>query len=157
MRLIIEKHVPGIFNEVTILNAEGELIYYVDSHLLLTKRMVTIFDEDDVAVGKVMRVEPSFEPTFQIFIDGELVGELVKEFTFFEPRVHIVSLYGPIISQGDMNKLEFSLTDPDGQIMAIVSEEFVEDDAFYGVEVADDIDEAFMIGLLMCIDMLLNE
>ncbi len=153
----IEKHIPNILNTIEIIDDEGEVAFEVDSRLLLNKRIIRFYNSEDELVSHIERVIPSFEPRFRIFIEGQQIGELVKEFTFFEPRVHIISEYGPIISTGNMVDLEFQLLDENAGLLANVSDDLTEDEDTYGVEIDDEADELFILCLLMVIDVLLNE
>lgn len=153
----IEKHIPNILNTIEIIDDEGEVAFEVDSRLLLNKRIIRFYNSEDELVSHIERVIPSFEPRFRIFIEGQQIGELVKEFTFFEPRVHIISEYGPIISTGNMVELEFQLLDENAGLLANVSDDLTEDEDTYGVEIDDEADELFILCLLMVIDVLLNE
>lgn len=153
----IEKHIPNILNTIEITDDEGEVVYEVDSRLILNKRIIRFYNSEDELVSNIERVIPSFEPRYTIVIEGQQIGELVKEFTFFEPRVHIISEYGPIISTGDMVGLEFQLLDENAVVLAQVSDDLTEDEDTYGVEIDDEADELFILCLLMVIDVLLNE
>jgi uncharacterized protein YxjI len=153
----IEKHLPGLMDTIDIYDENGEVAYQVDSRVVLTNRTMRLFNQGDELISVIKREVPSFEPKYKIYIEGQLFGELVKEFTFFEPRVRILSEYGPIISKGDLIGLDFQLLDVDGNILASVDDELSEDENTYGVEIDEEADDEFILSLLMVIDVLLND
>lgn len=153
----IEKHIPGLQNTIDIFDEDGETIYYMDSKLFLGQRVMTLYSDEDEKIAEIKRVIPSFEPKFQVIIDGEVFGELTKEFSFFDARVHIISEYGAIISEGDILNLDFRLKDMEDRVIAIVDDLMTEDEDTYGVEIAEDADDEFILCLLIIMDVLLNE
>lgn len=153
----IEKHLPGFSDTISVFDEDGDLIYEVDSRLILNKRIIRVYDANDALISIVERKESIVEPSFNIFVHGKLVGELVKEFTFFEPRFHIISDFGPIIAKGNLIDLDFKLLDSEGDILAIVSDSLSDEEDNYGVEMDEEIEMAFMIALLITIDVQLNE
>jgi uncharacterized protein YxjI len=158
MIYVIEKHLPGLQNIIEIFDEDGELAYYVDSKLFLGERKITLYsEEDDKVVAEIQRIIPSFEPKFQILIDGVIMGEFTKEFSFLDARVHIISEYGAIVSEGDIINLDFKLKNVEGALIALVDDQMTEDEDTYGVEIADDADDEFILCLLLIMDVLFSE
>ncbi len=153
----IEKHLPGFCDTIMVFDADGDVIFEIDSRLTLNKRTLRVFSPDEKVVAVLERQDNLIEPTFNIYLKGNFYGELVKEFTFFEPRFHIVSEYGPIITHGDLINLDFRLIDDEGSIIAIVSDDLSDEEDNYGIEISEDVDPAFIIALLIGIDIQLNE
>ena len=157
MYLEIEKHLPGFCDTITVFDEDGDEVFEIDSRLILNKRTIRIFSKDEKLLAAVERQDNIIEPTYNIFVLGELYGELVKEFTFFEPRFHILSEFGPIISHGDLVNLDFKLLDDEGSLLAVISDDLSEDEDRYGVEMSEEINPIFIVALLIGIDIQLNE
>lgn len=157
MYLEIEKHLPGFCDTISVFDEEGNTVFEIDSRIVLMKRSIRIFSADEEVVAIIERQDNIVEPAYNIYVEGQLVGELVKEFTFFEPRFHILSDFGPIITHGDILNLDFRLLDDEGNILAIISDDLCEEEDNYGIEINDEMDPIFIIALLIGIDVQLNE
>lgn len=157
MYLEIEKHLPGFNDTVNVYDEDGNSVFEIDSRTILMKRTIRVFDNEERVVAVVEKHDVLIEPTFSIFINGDLVGELIKEFTFFEPRFHILSDFGPIFTQGDIVNLNFKLLDSEGNLLAVVLDELSDDDDCYGIEMDDEVDPIFIVALLFAIDVQIND
>ena len=82
---------------------------------------------------------------------------LKKKFTFFHNKFNIDSIYGQYSLEGlDIFAHSFTLT-KNGRTAANVSKKFLSFSDSYGVEIAGDEDQAFILALVIVLDQILYD
>jgi uncharacterized protein YxjI len=101
-------------------------------------------------------------PTFNLLSarNGESDRQLAvlkKKFTFFHNKFNIDSIYGQYCLEGlDIFAHSFTLT-KNGRVAANVSKKFFSFSDSYGVEIAGDEDQAFILALVIVLDQILYD
>jgi len=92
--------------------------------------------------------------------DGESDRQLAvvkKKFAFFHQKFNIDSVYGQYALEGlDIFAHSFTLT-RNGQTVAVVSKKFFSLSDTYGVEIAGNEDQAFILTLVIVLDQILYD
>ncbi len=82
---------------------------------------------------------------------------LKKKFTFLHQKFNIDSIYGQYSLEGlDIFAHSFTLT-KNGRTVAIVNKKFFSLSDSYGVEIAGDEDQAFILALVIVVDQILYD
>lgn len=103
-----------------------------------------------------------FHPTYNILSarHGDSDRQLAvvkKEFSFFHGKFNINSVYGEYNIEGlDIMNHSFVIT-KQGQVVATISKKFFSLADTYGVEVAANEDQAFILALAIVIDQVIDE
>lgn len=97
-----------------------------------------------------------FLPEYSIFIRGEQVATVKKEFTFFTPKFYIESNMGNYDMQGEIFSHEFEIM-KDGEAVASVSKQWFSFSDTYGVDISQNENQAFMLALVIVIDQVLYD
>jgi uncharacterized protein YxjI len=101
-------------------------------------------------------------PTFNILSarNGESDRQLAvvkKKFSFLHQKFNIDSIYGQYSLEGlDIFAHSFTLT-KNGRVVATVSKKFFSLSDSYGVEIAGDEDQAFILALVIVLDQVLYD
>jgi uncharacterized protein YxjI len=93
-----------------------------------------------------------FLPEYHIYLDGQYKAKVKKEFSLFSPRYFIEGVDGKYSIEGDFFAHEFSII-RSGKTIANISKRFFSFSDTYGVEIAPEEDDAFILSLTIVVDM----
>lgn len=152
----VERTISAFFTEYGITSDDDDLMFIVNSQFIAGKRVIRLFDSEDLELYQIRQVLPAFEPTFVLYFQGQQVGQIKKVFSFDEVRFQIISRHGPFIIEGDLLANEYMIINSEMEIIAAVSNDYFDEPDSYGVEIDDDEDDVFIMALLSVVDFLLN-
>lgn len=84
MKLLFKQRMFSWFDSYDIYNEAGDAVYEVKG-VLSWGHCLKIFGPDGAELGTVKEEVFSFLPRFALYVGGECVGQIKKEFTFFKP------------------------------------------------------------------------
>lgn len=84
MKLLFKQRMFSWFDSYDIYNEAGDAVYEVKG-VLSWGHCLKIFGPDGAELGTVKEEVFSFLPRFVLYVGGECVGQIKKEFTFFKP------------------------------------------------------------------------
>ena len=112
MKLLFKQRMFSWFDSYDIYNEAGDAVYEVKG-VLSWGHCLKIFGPDGAELGTVKEEVFSFLPRFALYVGGECVGQIKKEFTFFKP-VFTLDCSGWSI-EGDMWEWNYLVSDADGR------------------------------------------
>jgi uncharacterized protein YxjI len=87
MELMIKQRVFSWSDTYDVYDESGEPRYYVEAEIFSFGHQLHVYDKrSEREVGSIHQRLFSFLPTFEIVINGNVVGTITKEFTFFLPH-----------------------------------------------------------------------
>lgn len=101
-------------------------------------------------IGTVKQKALTFLPKFELYVDGNLIGNISKEFTFFKP-LYNVDCKGWSV-KGNMLEWDYSIIDNSGNNVAVISKEIFNFTDTYSIEVANDNDALYALMVTLAID-----
>ena len=113
MKLLFKQRMFSWFDSYDIYNEAGDAVYEVKG-VLSWGHCLKIFGPDGAELGTVKEEVFSFLPRFALYVGGECVGQIKKEFTFFKP-VFTLDCSGWSI-EGDMWEWNYLVSDADGRL-----------------------------------------
>lgn len=107
---------------------------------------------------KLLHLHSTFKILSARYEDSDRELAVVKQrFTLFHEKFNIDSVYGSYSLEGlDIFAHSFTLV-KDGQVAAIVSKKFFSLSDTYGVEIAGNEDQAFILALVIVLDQVLYD
>lgn len=97
-----------IRDKFTVQDAAGSDKYQVVGELLSAAKTLHIKDMNGNEVASIQEKIISLKPKFYLVIDGERVGEIVKDMSLFKPKYHISGLCWNI--KGDISEHKYSIS-----------------------------------------------
>jgi uncharacterized protein YxjI len=147
MELLIKQRVFSWTESYDVYDETGEPRYFVKAELFSFGHQIHVFDKrSGRELGSIHQKLFSFMPTFEIVIDGQVRGEVRREFSLFFPRYH-VDFRGWDV-EGDFLSWEYQVTQGDREVMSITKEWLTWGDT-YVLRYSNPADE--MPGLLLAI------
>lgn len=149
MRLLFKQRMFSWFDSYDIYNEDGETVYVVKGQLSWG-HCLKIFDARGYEVGTVKERILSFLPKFELYKGDIYVGCISKEFSFFRPRYN-VDCNGWNI-EGNFMEWDYSITDSNGALVAVVSKQLFNWTDTYVIDVADPEDALGALMFVLAVD-----
>lgn len=97
-----------------------------------------------------------FFPEYNIYLEGQHLARVKKEFTFLKPRFNIQSSMGNYKIDGNFISHNFAIYKGE-EIVARIDKKFFAFADTYAVDIADTENQPFMLALVIVIDQVLHD
>lgn len=149
MKLLFKQRFFSWLDSYDIYDELGNTVFSVEGKLSWGHRL-QILDSQGRHVGTVQQVVLSFLPTFELYVQGEFIGQIKKAFTFFKPRF-VVDCSGWNV-QGEFLEWEYQITDSAGSMVASISKELFHLTDTYVIDVLDPNHALLALMVVLAID-----
>ncbi len=152
MRYLVRQKVFSIRDSFTIKDEYGNDVFKVFGRLLSIGNKLTLTDLLDQELYYIEQRLFRFLPEYTIYRNGRPVATVKKNLTLFRPSFDISSVYGSFNIDGSFWAYDFTVF-KNGSPAAIVSKKWFSFSDSYGVSISDGEDAAFMLALVIVLDM----
>lgn len=149
MILMFKQRFFSWFDSYDVFDEQENVVYKVEGEFAWGKRL-NVYDAQGNHIATLQQKVLTFFPTFEIYIDGELVGEITKEFSLFRPSFNIDYLDWNV--EGEWFEWDYSITDSDSRNVAVISKELFNFTDTYCINVDDPADALHVLMLVLAID-----
>jgi len=153
MKLYLKQKVFSWRDRFYAKDEHGTDRYSIEGELFTWGKKLHIYDANGREVAFIRQKVFSWLPRYFVEIDGRVVCEIVKEFTFFKPRYRLEGL--PWQLNGNFWAHEYTLTDGNRQIMQLSKAWFTWGDS-YELDIADLRDELMCLCVTLAVDCALE-
>lgn len=149
MKLLFKQRFFSWFDSYDIFDEAGNTVFTVEGQLAWGHRL-HILDAHGVHIGTVKQVILTFLPRYEMYVGNRLIGQVVKEFTFFRPSFRMEGLGWRM--DGDFFEWDYSITDAAGHNVAVIRKELWNWTDTYTIDVADPADALYALMVVLAID-----
>ncbi|MGM9641957.1 MAG: LURP-one-related/scramblase family protein [Eubacteriales bacterium] len=149
MKLLFKQRMFSWFGSYDIYNEDGENVYTVEGQLAWG-RCLKIFDRSGEELASVEQKLFRFLPTYEVYLHGEYVGCVRKEFSFFAPRFTIDFMGWQV--EGHFLEWDYEIYSGT-RLKATVSKECFNWTDTYVIDVGDPTDALPALALVIAIDV----
>ena len=149
MKLYIKQKVFSWVDKFTVKDECGNDRYYVEGELFSWGKKLHIKNASGNEVAFIQQKVFSLLPKYFVFVNGEQIAEIVKEFTFLKPKYRIEGLNWDI--NGNFWAHNYEITRSGSPIVSIRKEWMTWGDS-YELEIADPKDEIVALSVVLTID-----
>lgn len=149
MRLLIKQRVFAWGEKFDIYDEQGNAKYFVKSEIFSLGHQLHVYDRYDNEIGGVHQQFFTFLPKFDIVVNGQMCGTIVKQFTFFKQQ-YDVDFNGWHVD-GDFLDWEYDVFSHGRPIMHIHKEWLAWGDT-YVIDIDNPEDELMGLMLVLAID-----
>lgn len=149
MKLLIKQRVFSWSDTYDIYDEEENPKYFVQAEVFSWGHQLHVYDRFDNEIGVIRQKVLSFLPEFLIEIQGEIVGTIYKNFTFFKNNYE-VDFKGWKV-EGNYTGWNYDVYDGDELIVNISKKLFTWGDT-YVLDFVDEKDEIDGLMLVIAID-----
>lgn len=149
MKLLFKQRMFSWFCSYDIYDENGDTVYSVIGkpswgHLL------KIYDNAGKEIGYIKEKIFSFLPKYEIFMDDNYTGCIVKEMTFFKPRFRIDYMGWRV--QGNIMQWDYTILNEVSESVATIHKEIFNWTDTYTIEVFNPRDALHTLMLVLAID-----
>lgn len=153
MQFQITQKVFSLGDSYEILDAYGQPVYAVKSHLLSLGHKLDLLDMTGALVAQIQQRLLSFVPEYDIYREGQLSLVIKKKvFTLFHPKFTVEGSAGTFEMEGDWLNWNYEIIQG-GQVVARISKELSLFSDRYGVEIMDGVE----IPTILCLVIVMDE
>ncbi|HNW03925.1 MAG TPA: LURP-one-related family protein [Oscillospiraceae bacterium] len=152
MKLYIRQKVFSWVDRFTVKEESGEDKYFVEGEFFSWGKKLHVYDGAGNEAAFIQQKVWSFLPKFMVFLDGEQVAEIVKEFTFLRPRYRIDGLGWQV--DGSFMAHDYEIT-RDGRPIVTIHKEWMTWGDCYELDIEDERDEVIALSVVLAIDCVL--
>ena len=149
MRLYLKQKVFSWRDRFYVKDESGNDRYYIEGEIFSWGKKLHIYDMGDNEVAFIRQKVMSFLPRYYVEINGQVVCEIVKEFTFFRQSYRIEGIAWRM--DGDIWAHEYSLYDNSQQIMRLSKKWFTWGDS-YELDIASPQNELLSLCVALAVD-----
>ncbi|MFT4147080.1 MAG: LURP-one-related family protein [Mobilitalea sp.] len=149
MKLYIKQKVFSWKDRFTVKDESGADRYFVEGELFSWGKKLHVLNAFGNEEAFIQQKLWSFLPRYEVFINGRLIAEIKKEFTFFKPRYSIEGLNWSV--EGDFWDHQYQIIQSGRIVVSIQKEWFTWGDS-YGLDIASPQDEIYALAVVLAID-----
>ncbi len=154
MKLLIEERIFSWTDRFTVRDDAGNPRYYVEGELFSWGKKLHVCDLSGREVAYIEQKVWSFRPRYQVYAEGRLIGEVVREFTFFRPRYTVEGADWDV--DGDFWAHDYTVSRAGIPIVSIQKEWFTWGDC-YVLSIQSPADEITALSLVLAIDCAMEQ
>ncbi|MDO4297447.1 MAG: LURP-one-related family protein [Lachnospiraceae bacterium] len=149
MKLLFKQRFFSWFDSYDIYDEDGNVVFTVEGQLSWGHKL-HILNSEGVHVGTVKEVVLTFLPKFELYVDGNYIGCISKQLTFFKPAYE-VDFNGWEVS-GNFMEWDYEITDSEGSCAAVISKELWNFTDTYMIDVTREEDALYALMMTLAID-----
>ena len=149
MKLYIKQKVFSWKDRFTVKDDSVVDRYFVEGELFSWGKKLHVLNAFGNEVAFIQQKLWSFMPRYEVYINGRLIAEIKKEFTFFKPRYSIEGLNWSV--EGDFWDHQYQIIQSGRTVVSIQKEWFTWGDS-YALDIASPQDEIYALAVVLAID-----
>ena len=153
MKLFMKQKIFSFRDRFSIYNEQEQPVFYVEGELFSLGKKLHVYDMDNQEVAFIQQKVVSFLPKFYVYVDGQEVAEIVREFTFFKPRYRIEGLHWKI--DGDVFEHDYEILQDGHPIVTIHKRWWSFSDA-YELNIQEERATVHALAVVLAIDCVLD-
>lgn len=154
MKLLIEEQVFTWRDRFTIRDENGNDRYFVEGELFSWGKKLHVTTTTGREVAYIEQQHFTFRPRYAVYAHGELIGEVVREFSFFRPRYTVEGADWDV--EGEFWSHDYTVYRSGEPIVSIQKEWFTWGDC-YVLDIRDPADEIQALALVLAIDCAMEQ
>lgn len=152
MHLYIQQKVFSWADTFFVRDENGQERYQVKGELFSWGKKLHVKDTLGNEVAFVQQKVFSFLPRFYVYVGGQMVAEVIKEFTFLRPRYRLEGIGWQI--EGDFFSHNYQISEG-GRPVAVIHKQWVSFGDYYAVDIDRPQDEVPALVVALAIDCVL--
>lgn len=149
MKLYIKQKVFSWSDKFTVKDESGQDKYFVEGELFSWGKKLHVNDVNGNEAAFIQQKVFSFLPKYFVFVNGQQIAEIVKEFTFLKPKYRIEGLDWDI--NGRFLAHDYEIT-RNGRTIVTIQKEWMTWGDSYELDIADPRDEIVALSVVLTID-----
>ena len=154
MKLYFKQKVFSFKQRTDIFNEFGNVLFTAEGELFSLGRRMHIYDQNRFEVGFVQQRLLHIMPRFSVYINGQYIADVVREFTFFKNNYRIEGLNWKI--DGDFFAHDYRIT-CGGQYIASIHKHWMTWGDSFEIDIAYEQDTIMALAVIIAIDCVIDQ
>ena len=154
MKLYFKQKVFTLRQRSNIFDEHGNILFSAVGEIISLGRKMHIYDNMNNEVAFVQQRLLRLLPRFSVYIEGQYICDIVKEFTLLKPRYYIEGLDWQIC--GDFFAHDYSIS-CGGQYIASIHKRWMSWGDSYEIDIAYDRDIVMALAVIIAIDCVIDQ
>jgi uncharacterized protein YxjI len=154
MKLLIQEKVFSWSDRFTVKDEAGVDRYLVEGELFSWGKKLHVTTPDGQEVAYIEQQIFRFRPRYSVYAHGELIGDVVQEFSFFRPRYTVEGADWEV--EGEFWSHDYTVYRGGEPIVSIQKEWMTWGDC-YVLDIRDPADELQALALVLAIDCAMEQ
>lgn len=154
MKLYIKQKVFSFNDKFTVKDESESDRYFVEGEIFTIGKKLHVYDENREERIYFHQKVWSFLPRFFVYVDGQQVAEIVKEFSFFKPRYYVLGLDWEV--NGNMWAHDYEILSQ-GRVVVSIKKEWLTWGDTYVLDIIDPRDELNALAVVLAIDAVMSQ
>ncbi|MBU3158631.1 LURP-one-related family protein [Clostridium frigoris] len=156
MKFYIRQKVFSISDNFSIKDVSGNDVFNVEGKFFSIGNKLRMYDMNHNEIVYIEQKLFKFLPQYNIYLNGNYIAKVKKEFTFFSNRFHIESNTGNYEIEGDFLAHDFSIV-KNGNAIAEINKKWVSWGDTYEIDINESEDYAVVLAMVIVIDQVLHD
>ena len=152
MKLLIEERIFSWNDRFTVWDEAGNDRYYVEGELFSWGKKLHVCDLSGREVAYIEQQIFTFKPRYSVYANGQLIGEVVREFSFFRPHYTVEGADWDV--EGDFWAHDYTVSRR-GQVVVDIQKEWFTWGDCYVADIENSINEIMVLAVVLTIDCVL--
>ena len=148
MKLYINEQLFSLHNRFYAMDYNEKNIYEISSEVISIGDKTTISDMKGNEVAYIEQEILQLLPTYNVYIKGELVCTISKDFSIFSNNYSLDNGY---YVDGSIMNLDFDLYDDKDTLIAVISRKFLSIGDKYELDILDDSKKVIILSIFVAI------
>ncbi len=149
MKLLFKQRLFSWFDSYDIYDENQQTVYTVQGRLAWGHKL-EVSDATGRHIATLQQEVFTFLPKFYIYINNQLVGEIVKEFTFFKPSFSVHCNGWQV--DGSFFEWDYRIKNASGSLVATAEKQLFNFTDTYVIDVFDQNDSLLALMVVLAID-----
>ncbi len=149
MKLLFKQKFFSWFDSYNIFDEAGNVFFHVQGQLSWG-HLFYIYNQNNVHIGTLKEQIFRFLPHFTMFENGNEVGEIIKEFSWFKPKFSLTCSDWTVT--GDIWEWDYSIVNSNNQVIAYISKQLLNFTDTYVLNIKNSNDALRVLMIVLAID-----
>ena len=154
MKLYIKEKVFSWGDKFNVTDELGRERYVVEGEVFSWGKKLHIYDMQGNEAAFIQQKLWTFRPKYDVFVNGEMIAEIIKEISFFKSYYTVEGLGWDV--EGSFWEHEYEVTKNDVPIVRISKEGMTWGDC-YELDIAEIVDEVAALAVVVTIDCMIED
>ena len=153
MKLCVQQKMFTFGDKFNIYDVNGNVKYTCEGEVFTLGKKLHVYDEIGDEVAYIEQQLFQFLPSFTVYVRGEAVAEIVKEFTLFVPKYYVNGLDWNV--DGEFLARDYHIS-RNGEKIADFYKEWMTFGDCYSMDINDDYDEVLALSVCLAVDVCIS-
>lgn len=154
MNLYIKERIFTWGDKFDVCDRNGQMKYYVEGEIFTWGKKLHVYDQYNREVAFIKQDLFTFLPCYSLFVNGNQIARIRKEFSFLYPRYRVEGLGWQV--EGSFWEHNYTVSQNGRPVVSIEKEWLTWGDTYH-LSITDNVDEIVALAVVLTIDCMVEQ